>query len=305
VSRPAIIVELRGRLGNQLFQYAVGLAAAVEHGCDLRFSLGANDFAVQGMEKLAELIGPRFQEATVWEQLRVGSIPYRATGRGRVNTRLHVEAGRAMRLLSKAGLRPRQVHVRSTSEFDPSVLSAEPPVLLRGWFQNEKYFEAHADRVIDGLLLPPSETLLPAGVQRPLVAVMLRRTDYRTFGESLSADYYKAALARVAAEVEIGTVVVHSDDPAFAGEMVEQLEPFGAVIDGTKIAPGAVAALAVTSACDHFVISASTFAWWAAWIGEQRAGRGNAVVVAPDRWFRSANSIVPERWLRVPADYET
>ena len=52
--------------------------------------------------------------------------------------------------------------------------------------------------------------------------------------------------------------------------------------------------------CEHFIIPNSTFAWWAAWLGEQTS----SIIMAPARWFGTDQydyrDVVPERWRKMP-----
>jgi hypothetical protein len=45
--------------------------------------------------------------------------------------------------------------------------------------------------------------------------------------------------------------------------------------------------------CKHFIISNSTFSWWAAWLSE----RENTIIIAPGNQYWSSKNIVPERWI--------
>jgi Glycosyl transferase family 11 len=54
------------------------------------------------------------------------------------------------------------------------------------------------------------------------------------------------------------------------------------------------------SACDHHIISNSTFSWWAAWLN----CNPRKIVVAPRQWFRAGykschriRDLIPEPWL--------
>jgi hypothetical protein len=37
------------------------------------------------------------------------------------------------------------------------------------------------------------------------------------------------------------------------------------------------------TACQHFIIAASTYSWWAAWLSFNRDGN-ERIVIAPSRW---------------------
>jgi hypothetical protein len=51
------------------------------------------------------------------------------------------------------------------------------------------------------------------------------------------------------------------------------------------------------SLCDHFVISNSSYSWWAAWLGASH----DKIVIRPEKWFRANNlpdaDICPAGWL--------
>jgi hypothetical protein len=60
--------------------------------------------------------------------------------------------------------------------------------------------------------------------------------------------------------------------------------------------------LTLCSYASNFVISNSTFSWWAAYL----SGRVGVDVIAPEPWFRNTNSpveLVPPHWVRSRAHY--
>jgi hypothetical protein len=53
--------------------------------------------------------------------------------------------------------------------------------------------------------------------------------------------------------------------------------------------------------CRHFVLSNSTFGWWAAWLSDQPG----KIVVAPEQWYTehcpwNHRDLLPEDWVKVP-----
>ena len=59
--------------------------------------------------------------------------------------------------------------------------------------------------------------------------------------------------------------------------------------------------LRLMAACRHHILANSSFSWWGAWLNPSP----DKIVVAPEPWFRDKSmddsTIVPERWLRLPA----
>ncbi len=297
MSRPGVVVELRGRLGNQLFQYACGSALAAAHDCSVAWTAGV-------LQRRRDVILPAFvpsaREAVPRELHRVATIGSGSDGRGMVRSSVALAMGRAVEMVGRAGGRPLLAAPRSISAFDPAVLQARPPCLLRGWFQNEHYFAAHADAVEQSIVLP--DPRLPDDLPRPAVGLLFRRGDYNASRDALSLEYYERALHELCREVDVASVVVQADDAAFARLAVDWLARFvPTVVDGTASAPGAHEAMAMMASCDHWIVANSTFAWWCAWLGERRRRRdgARAIVLAPQRWYRGEDDVVPPRWRRV------
>ena len=285
MGRPPIVVELRGRLGNQLFQFAAGSALARAHGADLFF-----DDAPQhaGDLLLPELVGEQFRPADERLLLRLG---HRDPRRERTAAWFARSWGAQVR----ARVTKHTLHVREKSphRVDPAVVAAEPPYFLRGYLQSERYFVDVADELAAAIHLRDTPALGPG----PVVAVSYRRGDYVGYPYLLPMTYYDAAIERVCAEVQPCTIVVFCDDHEFAALVAPRLERFAPTRVGVARHPADV--LAEMAACDHFVIPNSSFAWWAAWSAERRPGRH--LVVAPEGWMTPGQpqDTIPERWERI------
>lgn len=138
----------------------------------------------------------------------------------------------------------------------------------------------------------------------PSAAVHFRRGDYvrnPTFKQTIGIvgfDYYDRAMAILRQRHPDVTFYVFSDDidlierdfrPQFSCTFVRATHPWHS---WDKIR--------LMSACDHAIISNSTFAWWGAWLNPSP----QRTVIAPDPWFagkiHSDRDVIPPNWLRLP-----
>ncbi len=275
-----VIMRLQGELGNQLFQYATGLALARRLGIPLRFDLDKHE------PTLAHCIGDDYVGATdaqLWRCAELRDTPTEMWARS-----LQIRAWLPYR---RARHRPER-HLQLTDPFilDPRIERMDAPCFVRGYFQHLGYFADVLDEVVKQFashLFGPDER--PAGRQA-VVGLHFRRGDYLPRGWELSMAYYEAALAVLEAEVPSARLQIFADDAVFAELMVEHLIQQGRraelAPDGPVRVHPAVDALVDMARCDHLVIANSTFSWWAGALGDHLVGGADRLVLTPARWRR-------------------
>jgi len=59
--------------------------------------------------------------------------------------------------------------------------------------------------------------------------------------------------------------------------------------------------MALAAQCDHALIANSTYAWWCAWLGDQRSDE-RRTVIAPQMLRDWDVDILPDRWIVVASD---
>lgn len=289
-----VVMGLSGGLGNQLFQYASGLGIATRLDAVVRLE----DSRVRPDELwFPDVLGPHYRRASRLDLVRLGEVGggERAIDKARREAaRLTVRGVRRLARRTPAAL-GQDVH--DVGCFDPSLLTIDLPVLLRGWYQTEQYFEDVADEVVAHLHLPDVPVPAHLDGDRPLVAISFRRGDYVRQGWQLPLSYFERALARLAQEVPDAGFLVFGDDREFVRLITEWVARYGPATDAYDVAGGEIEHLVLASACDHAVIANSSFAWWGAWLGERRPGRTPGTVLAPAAYpARFGNGVVPDRW---------
>jgi len=288
----AVVIRLAGGLGNQLFQYACGLALAEARRARLLLDLSLyrqDKLRTYSLQPFA--VDPGFVPRP-WAAL-MGALDRRFVGRA-VKTFMPIVGWHYV--------------FDRCQGYDPRDFPSGGNLVLQGYWQSENYFAAAADRVraVFRFRDPPDESnaaCLNRIAGGPAVAVHVRRGDYASVPEVTAIyglcgpDYYRAAadhLQRVAPEARY---FVFSDDPDWAEQNLQWPGPSEVVRHnvGKRDADD----LRLMAACDHFVIANSSFSWWGAWL----AGKPGKVVIAPKRWFAGAGHAeadrVPPEWVRL------
>ncbi|MDQ1708724.1 MAG: hypothetical protein QOG49_109, partial [Frankiaceae bacterium] len=131
-----ITAKLFGGLGNQMFQYAAGRAAALRSGTQL--ALDVSWFGAQELRGFALAAMPIEAHVLPVDHAAHG-VPAGWTGSGRL---LRVRLGAA----GLARRRPLLVE-RTPGVYDPRVKTAGDRAMLVGYWQSERYFVSAASEI--------------------------------------------------------------------------------------------------------------------------------------------------------------
>lgn len=176
--------------------------------------------------------------------------------------------------------------------YNPIPVSSNQNQLLHGYFQSEKYFSDYRKEVIELFDIPKMSLV------NGLVGVHVRRGDYIPLSwkhNLLPKEWIEEAMSKFPGH----TFEFHSDDIEWCKEKFGHRNDcfFSHEEDPKK----AISSLAY--ACEHGIMSASSFSWWSNWISPNNEdGRR---VIAPKNWFNSdykrlrSDDIVPENWERL------
>ncbi|MFN8251441.1 MAG: alpha-1,2-fucosyltransferase [Ferruginibacter sp.] len=289
-----IIVQLKGGLGNQLFQYAAGLSLASHHGVPLKVDI-------------AEL----FEKKHATDTARAFDLE-----KFNCNPVVANEAEIASVLQSSAlkkwtdKLKPcykRLDYKEAAFFFDPHFFQSGNHIYLRGYRQSEKYFQhievlIRQQFVIKPVYTNPVKELAEKLRSHNSVAVHIRRKDYLSAAYSkihgaLPADYYNRAAELIAGKTDQPVFYIFSDDPEWVKANFNIGLPV--VFITPEMSNAAITDFYLISSCRHQVIANSTFSWWAAWLNDNTG----KMVVAPNKWFNEAahntKDLVPANWIRI------
>jgi hypothetical protein len=297
-----ITVFLRGGLGNQMFQYALGLNLAKKNKTALVLDTTfLND----------RFPRPQFTYRTY--DLDVFDVAPRFTALSKISRNIPIPGvwlGLDLGLMGARDVFGIQKMIiedeRAGTVFDPNVLAVGSRALLYGRWGSEKYFADAADDVRAAFHfrhpLEGEAKILAENIQScNSVSLHVRRGDYllpkykKEYGQT-DMSYYDRAVKYVAERVSNSTVFVFSDDVAWCRENIKPTFPTVYVDDASR-GPKAAFHLELMSLCKHNIISNSSFSWWAAWLNQNPS----KIIVAPREWYVGVehDDIVPEGWARM------
>lgn len=250
-----IVVDLIGRLGNQMFQYA---------------------FALNTAKKLKTLFifNPVYtNELTVYFKLDKGTC-FLYSNFGIKLNRILLQKKEKYKVINQNGW---QSNVR-----------IENNVHYKGFFQSELFFEQNKKKLrrifsikqywIDKFINKYGDIYS----KNKVLVIHIRRTDYQDFGSDelggknlcLPMTYYLNCLNKLG-RIDAYTVICISDDIEFAKEHLKcknniLFESNEAIID-----------FQLMLNADALIIANSTFAWWAAYLND----KPNKIVYSPKYWL--------------------
>jgi len=294
----AIVSNLIGGLGNQMFQLACGQALALRAGLPLVLALD-------------QFVGYKLHQG--YELARVFAVDVPTATPEQLSDLLGTYRFPLMRRLVPHLAPGQRCHGRAWFEpadgrFLPGVLAASGPTYLQGYWQSESYFD-DAQAALRATLQfrePPcaaNAAWLSRIAACTSVSLHLRRGDYISNLKNqgiyavCTPAYYRAAISRMLDSHPQAHFFVFSDELAWAREMLASCRHPVHFVDHNRGADS-YNDLRLMSHCQHHVIANSSFSWWGAWLGQRPGQR----VVAPQRWFidpmRGVN-IMPARWERL------
>lgn len=166
-----------------------------------------------------------------------------------------------------------------------------PGTTLFGYFQSPRYFTQIDERVAAMLFSRPSDSASRNHATSEHTTVHLRRGDYmdpavaRHHGLA-TADYVRRALALLRTMQPSWPALVYSDSPEVARRELADLDDV-TFVDESAGPLSDLETLVEMSRGNAFVMSNSSFSWWAAWLMSQRS---DGLVIAPRPWSANGDS---------------
>lgn len=293
-----IIVKLKGGLGNQMFQYAAGLAAATRNNTSLLLdieSYSKSSLANETARKYElEIFSGHFNIAKPYHLSR-----FIKDKKFFASYWIH----KFYNLFAK-----QNIVVEKTLNYDLEFINTTANNYLDGYWMSEKYFASIASIIRKEFVFRHQpdvylHTLISQIRSTQSVSIHFRRGDYAAnlqtnqYHGLCNFDYYDKAVTYISCQITNPFLFIFSDDIGWVKENWKINIPHIFVENPAYIHHSED--MRLMSLCTHNIIANSTYSWWAAWLNENE----QKVVIAPSKWLNESSQntkdIIPDRWIKI------
>lgn len=326
------IVSLRstGNLGNQMFQYAAARWVSVQNAAKPDAQPLSDETPVAGTAcaqtalPIVMELGGSFQ--TDW--LADFSAPHALCQKSR-RTPVQLALRSALHFVRYAVLRQNVANNQRLQRplqplfnrlgvcyyaygYYPFARTKKDNIVVEGYFETPRYADAIRDVILRDFtpVHPPlseNKALYEAICITNAVCVSVRRGDFVTGENQADArdcnvctpDYFRRAVALCREKLRKPVFFVFSDDVEWTKQ---NLHFEGCETHYERGGDPVWEKLRLMYSCKHFVLSNSTFSWWAQYLSRQP--QAEKLVIAPNRWRNwSVNKeIYEDGWVLLPPD---
>lgn len=285
------VVNLKGGLGNQLFQWAFAYAISRKYNEIVKFDASSylsDDLRELEIEKIVgqiELASENEISSVKREQHFVAKLM------------------RKCRTLFLPFHKRNIIEEQSYLYNEKLLLDLSPNAYLDGYWQNEKYFLSFKEALLSKLVFTNKgnefELYRDKISSTNSISVHVRRGDYikdkriTNIHGVCSIEYYKNAIKEMSNSISNAHFYIFSNDQAWCKENFDFISNI-TFVDKTK---SVFEDLELMTLCKANIIANSSLSWWGAWISS------NENVIAPKKWFNESpidySELVPKRWKKL------
>lgn len=312
-----MIINIKGGIGNQLFQYALALKIQYLSNSRLKFDISSY---------IGYIFPYKYRLSNFIIQNEIASNEEIARIKSNFidnSSILKKSFFRKYGILSK-GLRflfrqydlltyyKKNVVEEKRDIFDKRIFNVKDNTYLDGYWAKYKYFEDIRDILLKEITLKPEyETEEYKAKQNEIlkrnesVSIHIRRgyakreIDLKIFGV-MDTKYYSDAIFLIKTKVSNPYFYIFSDDMNWVKENLNLEDNHEFINLGPE---GDYLELMLMSQCKYNIIANSTFSWWGAWLNQNP----NKIVIAPKRWYNKEQyqkiyekgHLVPDTWIKI------
>lgn len=264
-----IIINFKGGIGNQLFQYAFYLY--IKKHVQEEIFIDTNLYKKIKMHNgflLNNIFNTNLKEINIETAKKYSNNYYTL-----LNKILKKVIG-----LKKSHIVENQFSLDKIKNLNVSYLD--------GYWQNPKYVFENDNLLRKKIIYDVSKKKYFNLIkEKNSVSIHIRRGDYLNhndiFGNICTEEYYKRAINLVFEKIDDPYFFIFSDDIKWAKNNFGYLEK-SFFLEGNKDYED----LFLMSECKHNIIANSSFSWWASWLNKNP----EKIIISPSRWYNDYNN---------------
>ena len=296
-----ICIQLKGGLGNQMFQYACGRALAIKHDTDLVFDLRCLSLKSEISHHTSRQVGLQVFRLNLEKVRKRDLLNFKHFAHRLLNIfYLH---------FNSKGIQTSNFFVEREFSYNAAIENVSNNCFLVGYWQSPLYFQSIDFLIREDFKFPrlvdnKNINYLKLIESRNSVSLHIRRTDFINNSNHnvhgvCPLEYYHKAVTLISNMIDNPVFFVFSDDIAWAKQNIKfnfDIE----FVSGNSDEKGYIDMLLMSS-CKHNIIANSSFSWWAAWLNSNKS----KIVITPAIWFldkklnAQTNDLIPEEWIRI------
>ncbi len=265
-------IGYNGRLGNQMFQYAVLLNLASRLNTDVVLPLKNNDIKPDGCFDYS---------VNNW-------IPYKLDLYDCFN----------ITAVQSNNIDIKHVYKEPHFNYSNTINSVIDNTSVQGYFQSDKYFTNSKEKVLSEFVFKDTIEIeansfindIKSNVDgREIVGIHVRRGDAvvnPTF-HLLNVEYFVSCITKYFTDTEYAFVFI-SDDIQWCKNTFDSAD--NVFFTGRS----SFVDLSIMSKCDHNIISNSSYSWWGVYLNKNK----NKKIVSPSKWFKSESIIMKDLYCK-------
>lgn len=264
-----IYCNLKGGLGNMLFQIATTKSFSIDMGVECSFpNLHTNIISLNNDQYHNPKLKHGLEYLNIFKNLKIDS--------------------------------PKNYVNKIVFPFHYEKLNLNDGDLVDGFFQSEKYFKHNKSEILNFINFEDISKNVHKKYEfliniKNTTSIHIRRGDYvklHNHHPPQTLDYYKQSINEVKNKTDM--FIIFSDDIDWCKENLNLDNSI--YISNEKD----YNELYLMSLCRNNIISNSSFSWWGAWMNSNE----QKIVIGPKRWFgpmitHNTNDILPKEWIKI------
>ncbi len=286
----ALVINISGGVGNQLFQFALARSLSMQYGYDIMLNKILYSKAMRKMRinKIQIIEAPRVRYEKTNSIIGFLAMIIAFLYAKILKTKIFSYHNKCIAIESNIG-----------RSFIPVDIHNSNRVYINGYFQSEKYFHGASDIIIKEILfylrsMSDSEYISSIKIKDNFICLHVRGGDFKNNDEYdiCSERYYRKSIDFISRIVRDPVFYVFSDDVAYAKSLLSFNNNLIYIENGSEIDQ-----LYYMTMFSKFIISNSSFSWWAQYLSDSK----KRIVVAPAHWNSRENNrdIYQDDWILI------